>query len=69
MEDTREGKLYFPFFKLAKRSKGPLGRGVSTNFFTDCSLKFRAIFKAFCAENHGGPVGMFASYYIKILPY
>ena len=56
MEDTREGKLYFPFFKLAKRWKGPLGRGVSTNVFSDCSLKFSATFNAFCADNHGGPV-------------
>ena len=47
MEDTRERKLYFPFFKLAKRRKALKG---------DCSLKFSATFKAFFAANHGGPV-------------
>ena len=26
----------FPFFKLAKRQRGPLGRSVSTNFVANC---------------------------------
>ena len=36
MEGVGEGKFYFPFFKSAKRRKGPLGQSVSTNFVADC---------------------------------
>ena len=32
MEWVREGKPYFPLFKLAKRQRRSLGQSVSTNF-------------------------------------
>ena len=38
-EGMGEEKLYFPFWKSAKHQKAPLGRSVSTNFVTDCSLQ------------------------------
>lgn len=31
-----EKNLSFPFFQLAKRQRGPLGQGDSTNFVADC---------------------------------
>ena len=37
MEWVREGKPYFPLFKLAKRQRRPLGQSVSTNFVANCS--------------------------------
>ena len=38
MEGMGERKLSFPFFKIAKRWNGPLGRSVSTYFVADFSL-------------------------------
>ena len=37
-EGMGEGQLYFTFFELAKRWRGPFKGSVPTNFGTDCRL-------------------------------